>query len=207
MIKKMKFVDDFTNSCETVGNQMNVHVLGKISDYTLLVYKNYQGDDNAIHKKILQPVKAYTDEKKIEGMWDDYDEYMHNLIWFKQNPKIIDAHVIEAGGQIVGVALGIIGDAFEDFCKKYNIKNEESKALQLACFYINKEFRGIGERWVREIFRYYSVQGFLHAYIVTAHRKAFSLYQRLSNEIGNFYIESDHGLYLRLGKIFKCDLL
>lgn len=181
--------------------------VGNIQEYTMCVCKDifYHGSDTFL-KEILQPVLGYIDEKKKENIWDDYNEYEHNQKWFSRKPRVVDAHTMESNGKVVGIALGVLGEAFKDFCQKYKIGNIQGKALQLACVYIEKEHRGRGEQWLKDIFRYYSMMDFSNAYIVAAHSKAFPLYHRLCVEVGEFSVSSDHNLYLRLGKIFIRDL-
>ena len=159
--------------------------------------------------KMLTPIiKNVLD--KAENAWDDYDEVYHccHLIEsVKRDPKMtMDFHYISRGQSIVGVGLvthGLI-DVPLFFPDTVQFSEPIERMLIFNYFHIAPEGRGNGERWLRDIILpYYYGKGFEALYVKSSHPKVFSLYERLGRQIGEYSGQSDNGLLMRPGRIFR----
>lgn len=151
---------------------------------------------------------------KAENNWDDYNEVYHccNLIEsVKKNPKMkMDFHYLLLDDNIVGIALLTYGEIDKDlfFPSEFELLDKIEDIVIFNYFHISNEGRGNGEIWLKDIiFRYYRKKKFKVFYLKSSHKKVFSLYSRLGEEIGEYIGKSDNDLYKRIGKIFKIQLI
>lgn len=150
---------------------------------------------------------------KAETAWDDYDEAFHccHLIEaVKKKPNItMEFHYIACDQRFVGIGLVSYGAIDNNlfFPAEFNPPEAVDKILIFNYFHISPEGRGNGEHWLRDIILpRYSKKSYEAFYVKSSHPKVFHLYERLGLEVGQYRSESDNGLYLRQGKIFKIPL-
>lgn len=138
-------------------------------------------------EELLYPVIMYGKEKIKNNMYDDWDEYNHTLkmlhkLDFSQNLKI-NIYFLEKNSKVVGICFFIFGKEYmEHFLGQteeidYNIAN---KSVQLTCFHIIKQYRGIGTQWLEEIiFPDLKENSIEYVYVKSSHNRALHLYQKL----------------------------
>ena len=147
--------------------------------------------------------------QKIEEAWDDYNELYHccRLIErVKRDPDMrMDFHVMQKEGETVGLALVTSGKLDEAlfFQEPLRMAEAPTEILFFNYFHIAPLGRGNGERWLKDILRYYQEKQFKAMYVKSSHPRVFSLYRRLGEEIGAYTAYSDNRLFTRQGKIFK----
>ncbi len=166
--------------------------------------------------KYLYPVYQYGKEKIDNNMYDDWDEIEHITKWIKNVLKsinknkgdILDIYYLEDKSNIIGVLFCLSGsDNVQKFLQESNIKLTNDKVVQLRCFHILKNYRGIGKKWLKnEVLKDLKGQGVNKVYIKSSHNKALRLYDNLGTKIGNYIGISDHELYQRFGYIYRIDL-
>ena len=150
---------------------------------------------------------------KAEAGWDDYNEAYHccRLIeTVKENPGLtMEFHSLRRGRNVLGVCLvthgRIEGPLF--FPEGFQPPEKPEQILVLNYFHIAPEGRGNGEHWLRDlILPHYREKGYEALYVKSSHPRAFSLYTRLGQPVGEYLSNSDNGLYTRPGKLFRIPL-
>ena len=167
-------------------------------------------------EKLLSPVKRYVEEKKINGMYDDYDEYKNTIQWIENIKNIIlneedvlTAYYIEnSENDIVGIIFALTeNEIIKKFREKHNIKVDDCKQCQLICFHIDKQYRGIGKKFLENyVFKDLKDKKINIIFIKSSHNKALSLYSKFGNVVGNYIGISENQLYQRYGYIYKIQL-
>ena len=172
--------------------------LGKHNGYTFKVSNEFKGEYLG---PIIDNLKV-----KYRDFYDDYDEVYHcnQLVHIlKDDPNVnVDYHVMYKYDQCVGLAMVTTGniDSSKYFDKP--VFEQGANAIVLNYFHISPKARGNGNYWLRNvIIPHYQDKEDL--YLKSSHSKAFSLYQRLGEEIGSYQTLSDNGEFKRTGKIFK----
>lgn len=166
--------------------------------------------------KFMEPVIRFGKEKQDNNMYDDWDEYHHtkNLLTKlklrldKEQDFKIDLYYIEYEKNIIAICFIIYGSQYMKECFfPYEENNELSSSVQLTCFHIVKEYRGIGTKWLKKvIFPDLSKNNIKAVYIKSSHNRALYLYQKLGTCVGNYTGISDHQLYQRLGYIYRVNI-
>lgn len=167
-------------------------------------------------ERLLNPVKKYVEEKKNNGMYDDYNEFNNSIKEFENkkesiinNEDNLTAYYIENNNEVIGIIFAITGKcSISNFLKKYNIPAEQSSNYcQLTCFHINKDFRGIGRKFLENyVFEDLRKRKINTIFIKSSHNRALSLYSKLGKLVGNYIGLSEHQLYQRYGYIYKIEL-
>lgn len=167
-------------------------------------------------EKLLNPVKKYVEEKKNSGMYDDYNEFNNTMQEFENmkesiinNKEKLTAYYIENNNEVIGIIFAVTGkSSISNFLKKYSIEGEEIDSYcQLTCFHINKEYRGIGTKFLQNyVFEDLRKRKINTIFIRSSHNKALALYGRLGEVVGNYIGLSEHQLYQRYGYIYKIEL-
>ncbi len=111
---------------------------------------------------------------------------------------------------IIGICFFITG---KNYMKKFlekiedSLYNEITNSVQLTCFHILKEYRGIGKKWIKDvIFPDLIKNNVKEVYVKSSHNKALNFYKKLGQQIGQYIGISDHELYQRLGYIYKINI-
>lgn len=170
-------------------------------------------------KKVVQlliPIKEFVEEKHKNKMYDDWNEYEHNLHWLSESKKNflynnkLYVYILKDKNKIIGINFVSLGEnIIKKFKKDNNLEKESennNKAGILSAFHILKKYRnkGIGFKWLnQEVFRDLKTKGIEIIYIKSSHNKALNLYDKLGERVGNYIGISDNHLYQRLGYIFK----
>lgn len=174
-------------------------------------------DDFLNLERLLIPVKKYVEEKKDCDIYDDYNEFNNTVQWFENrksailnNKDIITAYYIENySNEVIGIIFALTGNySIENFLERHNIevKKDDSKC-QLICFHIDKNYRGIGKKFVENyVFEDLKKKNINTVFIKSSHNKALSLYSKLGEKIGNYIGLSEHKLYQRYGYIYRIEL-
>lgn len=167
--------------------------------------------------KLLEPVKDYVEEKKINEMYDDYNEYTNTIAWIeKRKNRILSgedtltAYYIENNQkEVIGIVFSFAGEvSVSKFLEKHNLEVQNHNSCQLVCFHINKNYRGIGKIFLRNyVLRDLKEKRIDTIFIKSSHNRALSLYNKLGEKIGNYIGLSENQLYQRYGYIYKVDLV
>ena len=144
----------------------------------------------------LDPLKRFVEEKKLDGSWDDWNEYEHaKQQLLNQKEPFYAYHIINEDNGIIAVAFFVQNNAFPE------------NSLQLTAFHVLKQHRGIGMEWLKgKILPELKEKGIEEIYVRSSHPKAFSFYDRLGNVVGGYESDSDSGIYHRTGKIWKVEI-
>lgn len=164
--------------------------------------------------KLLIPIKEFVEEKHKNKMYDDWNEYEHNLRWLSESKKDflcnnkLYVYLLKDKNKIIGINFVSIGEEIvKKFKKDNNLEIENNNKVGiLSAFHILKKYRnkGIGFKWLNsEVFKDLKTKGIEIIYIKSSHNKALNLYDRLGERVGNYIGVSDNCLYQRLGYIFK----
>ena len=167
-------------------------------------------------KKLLKPVKDYVEEKKNNGMYDDYDEYNNTMAWIEnrknfilEGKDILTAYYIENSNlDTVGIIFSVTGNAtITKFIENHQLEVEKGNPCQLVCFHIDKNYRGIGKKFMEQyVFEDLKEKEISTVFIKSSHNKALSLYGKLGEKVGTYIGLSAHKLYQRYGYIYKINL-
>lgn len=143
---------------------------------------------------------------KYQNNFDDYNEVYHcnELIHkLQKDPDIkVEYHLMYKDKQCLGIAVISSGkiDSIKFFDQEFFKTNDND--IVLNYFHISPLGRGNGTYWLKEIILPY-YQNKEYMYLKSSHPQAFSLYQRLGQEIGSYTTVSDNGDFKRNGKIFR----
>ena len=152
----------------------------------------------------LDPIKYYVETKIKNKNWDDYNEYIHALEFFKEIKKSsdlwLDCHLLMENTSLIG-ALFIVGGKIASIEKRLNIENEKN-SLILKYFHIKKKGRGYGTHWINSVIKPYYSKSYNKIYVASSHPDSFPFYLRFGKETKNYEILSDNKKELRKGKIF-----
>lgn len=148
-------------------------------------------------------------QDKAEHGWDDYDEVFHcmQLIHAAEEREDIrmSFHTFHRDGVCYGILLiseGEIGGL--PYFKDQLEEELTESAIVLNYFHICPEGRGVGRKWVQLILMpYLKEQGIKKILVKSSHPKAFSLYERLGRQIGEYTSMSDTGKFEREGRIYE----
>ncbi len=167
-------------------------------------------------EKLMYPAKKYVDEKKKYKMYDDYNEYKNSLKWFYDRQESIlndrkdnvTAYYIKNNKKVIGIIFSITGCSVTKLIDKHDIKvNKNSNACQLICFHIDKNYRGIGKKFLQNyVFQDLKERNIDTIFIKSSHCRAFSLYEKLGEKVGIYFGLSEHQLYRRQGNVYKIEL-
>jgi GNAT superfamily N-acetyltransferase len=167
---------------------------------------------------LLNPVKKFNEEKIQLGMYDDWNEYLHDKNTYTQIAEKIEAgenynlyaYYIEYNNEIIATVFFINSkETIENIVKNSKLETEVNykSSVQLSGFHITKEHRGIGMRWLKErVFPNLIENGYNTVYVKSSHYKAFSFYEKLGYKIGKYIGISDNKLYQRLGNIYVINI-
>ena len=169
--------------------------------------------------KVLKPVEKFNKEKLDSGIWDDWNEYLHDKKTYSQIAQEINngekynlyVYYIEYNNEVIGTVFFINNkNTIENILQKCNLKGEDidyQSSIQLTSFHIAKEHRGIGLKWLKEIIFLDLIEmGYINVFVKSSHYKAFTFYERLGEKVGEYIGISDNKQYQRLGNIYKCKL-
>lgn len=164
-------------------------------------------------ERLLKPVKEYVAEKKISGMYDDYNEYDNTMAWIENRKNFIiegedrlTAYYIENSKlDTVGIIFSITGNAtIPRFMANHELEVEKGNPCQLVCFHIDKSYRGIGKKFLTNyVFEDLKEKQISTVFIKSSHNKSLSLYEKLGEKVGTYITLSAHKLYQRYGYIYK----
>lgn len=166
-------------------------------------------------RTLLTPIQDWVNEKIENNMYDDWNEFEHNVEWLEQIKKsilnksgdILYAYDLRDNKDVVGVCFVLAGkNSINNFLKSSDIDelNEKSDVCKLGPFHIMRQYRGIGRKMLENyVFPDLQKKGLHTVYIKSSHNKALSLYDRLGERVGTYIGISDNKLYQRLGYIFK----
>lgn len=174
--------------------------------------------ENLDYNKLMYPVIRYGEEKLENNMYDDWDEYKHTRKMInelqqslkeKQDLKI-DIYFLEENNLVIGICFFIKGKNYmANFLQKIENYpyNTIDNSVQLTCFHILKEYRGIGTKWLKDIiFPDLIKNNVKEVYVKSSHNKALNFYQKLGQQIGQYIGISDNELYQRLGYIYRINI-
>lgn len=151
--------------------------------------------------QLLEVVADFVKEKQQNNINDDFNEYEYNKNKFLKLAKKVDnkEHILFA--YYIEYQLKVIAVVFFVLDKKHTSNAE------MTCFYINKNHRGIGNKWLKSIiFPHLNSCNIKNIYVKTSHRKAFSFYEKLGKKIDTYQFPSDHNQYNRIGNIYLINI-
>lgn len=174
--------------------------------------------ENLDYNNLMYPVIRYGEEKLENNMYDDWDEYKHttkliNEIYQRLKEKQdlkIDIYFLKEDDLVIGICFFIYGKSYmENLLEK--IENKPFKTIdnsvQLTCFHILKEYRGIGTIWLKDIIFPDLIKNNMRTvYVKSSHNKALSFYKKMGDQIGQYIGISDNELYQRLGYIYRINI-
>ena len=168
-----------------------------------------------ITTKLLEVVKDYVKEKEKNNIDDDFNEYNYNKNKFAMLTKKIEKKECNIFVYYIEYNSKVIAEVFFIFDKK-NInellqvstqENNVDNAVELICFYINKDHRGIGSKWLKDrVFPHLKLHDVNSIYVKSSHHKAFSFYEKLGTKIGTYTLNSDNKKYKSLGNMYQINI-
>lgn len=188
------------------------------NDTKKICIKQLSDFENLDYNKLMYPVIRYGEEKIENNMYDDWNEYKHTRKMInelqqklkeKQDLKI-DIYYMEENNLVIGICFFINGknymESFLEKIKNYSYKTIDN-TIQLTCFHILKEYRGIGTKWLKDIiFPDLIKNNVKEVYVKSSHNKALNFYQKLGQQVGQYVGISDNELYQRLGYIYRINI-
>lgn len=154
--------------------------------------------------QLLEVVADFVKEKQQNNINDDFNEYKHNKNKFSKLAKKVDNQELTIFAYYIEDRFKAIATAF--FILERNASKFNSTA-EMTCVYINKNYRGIGSTWLKNIIfphlKSYNIQ---NIYVKSSHKKAFSFYEKFGRKVGTYCFKSDNNKYERLGNIYLINI-